>query len=71
MAGGYLGNVYNEYASGSNLMNIGSNLTLNEIERFADTHTDMANLFGMLGILIVVAVILVLGYKFFSHSRKH
>lgn len=70
MAGGYLGNVYNEYASGSNLMNIGSNL-VGGAEKFADTHTDMANLFGMLGILIVLAVIAVLGYKFFSHTRKH
>ena len=74
MAGGYLGNVYNEYATGSNLMNVAASLigdqSVNGKEEFGN-NTELANLFGMLGILIVLAVILVLGYKFFSHKRKH
>lgn len=74
MAGGYLGNVYNEYATGSNLMNVDASLIGGQIsnnkEDFSN-NTNLADLFGMLGILIVLAVILVLGYKFFSHKRKH
>ena len=72
MAGGYLGNVYNEYANGNNLMQIGSNLVSNETlkkEEFMD-NTDLANLFGILGILIIIAIILVLGYKFMGRKHK-
>lgn len=72
MAGGYLGNVYNEYASGNNLMQIGSNLVSNgplKKEEFMD-NTDLANLFGILGILIIIAIILVLGYKFMGRKHK-
>ena len=72
MAGGYLGNVYNEYASGNNLMRMGTNIVSNDIsakEEFMD-NTDLANLFGMLGILIIIAIILVLGYKFMGRKHK-
>ena len=73
MAGGYLGNVYNEYSSGSNLMKVATNLvggSTNTNEQFTD-NTDLANIFGMLGILIILASMVVLGYKLFKHTRKH
>ena len=73
MAGGYLGNVYNEYATGSNLMKVATNIlggATNTNEQFADNQ-DLANLFGMLGMLIILAIIVVLGYKFFIKTRKH
>jgi hypothetical protein len=72
MAGGYLGNVYNEYATGNNLMRMGTNLVSNgtfKKEEFMD-NTDLANIFGMLGILIIIAIILVLGYKFMPRKHK-
>ncbi len=73
MAGGYLGNVYNEYQTGSNLMNVAANLLggyAKPNEQFTDNQ-DLANLFGILGILIILAIIIVLGYKFFVKTRKH